>query len=100
MEPGGGPRGLSTRSGRPQLDLVLAAARISRQLDLDVVAVCGDATALPFVDDVFDVVFAYSVLQHFAKPAARAALAEMRRVARRDGTVLVQVANRWGAGSS
>ena len=81
----------------PQLDLVLAAARVSRQLDLDVMAVCGDATALPFVDNAFDVVFSYSVLQHFAKPAARAALAEIQRVARRGGTVLVQLANRWGS---
>jgi SAM-dependent methyltransferase len=80
----------------PQLKLVLAAVRVARYLDVEVTAVCGDATALPFDDDAFDVAFSYSVLQHFGKPVARAALGEMRRVVRREGTVLVQLANRWG----
>jgi SAM-dependent methyltransferase len=80
----------------PQLELVLAAARVARQLDADVTAVCGDATALPLPDNAFDVAFSYSVLQHFAKPAARTALGEMGRVVRSGGTVVVQLANRWG----
>jgi SAM-dependent methyltransferase len=80
----------------PQLELVLAATRVARQLDVELTAICGDATALPFADDAFDIAFAYSVLQHFAKSAARAALGEMRRVVRDGGTVLVQLANRWG----
>ena len=81
----------------PSLDLVLAAARVSRQLGIDITAICGDATALPFARGAFDVVFSYSVLQHFSKVAARVAMAEMRRVTTSGGTVLVQLANRWGA---
>jgi SAM-dependent methyltransferase len=80
----------------PQLELVVAAVRVARQLDVEVTAVCGDATALPFSDDAFAVAFSYSVLQHFGKSVARAALGEMRRVVRPEGTVLVQLANRWG----
>jgi SAM-dependent methyltransferase len=81
----------------PSLDLLLAAARVSQQLGVDITAICGDATALPFVSGAFDVVFSYSVLQHFSKAAARVAMAEMRRVTTGGGTVLVQLANRWGA---
>ena len=37
----------------PQLDLLLAATRVSEQLDLDITAICGDATALPFAGGAF-----------------------------------------------
>jgi SAM-dependent methyltransferase len=80
----------------PQLELVLAAVRVARQLDVDLTAICGDATALPFADEAFDVGFSYSVIQHFRKPVARVALGEVRRVVRPGGTVLIQLANRWG----
>jgi ubiquinone/menaquinone biosynthesis C-methylase UbiE len=45
----------------------------------------GDAYALDFPDDRFDIVHAHQVLQHLADPVA--ALHEMRRVVRRDGVV-------------
>ncbi|RWZ61207.1 methyltransferase domain-containing protein [Labedella populi] len=47
--------------------------------------VTGDAYALDFPDDSFDVVHAHQVLQHLADPVA--ALREMRRVARPGGIV-------------
>jgi SAM-dependent methyltransferase len=81
----------------PQLELMLAAARVSLQLGIDITAICGDATALPFARGAFDVTFSYSVLQHFSKEAARDAMAEMGRVTAGGGTVLAQLANRWGA---
>jgi SAM-dependent methyltransferase/uncharacterized protein YbaR (Trm112 family) len=80
----------------PWLAEVLAAVRVSLQLDLPILAVVGDATKLPFLDGVFDTSFSYSVLQHFPKEAARTSLAQMARVTRSGGTVLVQLPNRWG----
>jgi SAM-dependent methyltransferase len=57
------------------------AATAGVAIDFDV----GDAYALAFPDDSFDVVHAHQLLQHLARPVA--ALAEMRRVCRRDGIV-------------
>ncbi|HEY3943432.1 MAG TPA: methyltransferase domain-containing protein [Acidimicrobiales bacterium] len=48
----------------------------------------GDAYALEFDDRSFDVVHAHQVLQHLSDPGA--ALAEMRRVLRRDGILAVR----------
>lgn len=47
--------------------------------------VVGDAYALPFGDDTFDIVHAHQTLQHVADPVA--ALREMRRVAKPGGIV-------------
>jgi SAM-dependent methyltransferase len=47
----------------------------------------GDANALPFLDDSFDVVVCRSSLHHFPDP--RRAVAEMARVCRSDGRVVV-----------
>lgn len=48
----------------------------------------GDAYALDFPDDHFDVVHAHQVLQHLSDPVA--ALRELRRVVRPDGVVAVR----------
>lgn len=51
----------------------------------------GDAYALDFPDDSFDVVHAHQVLQHLTDPVA--ALVEMRRVCRPGGVVAVRDAD-------
>lgn len=51
----------------------------------------GDAYALDFPDDSFDVVHAHQVLQHLSDPVA--ALREMRRVAKPGGVVAVRDAD-------
>jgi ubiquinone/menaquinone biosynthesis C-methylase UbiE len=51
----------------------------------------GDAYALAFPDDTFDVVHAHQVLQHLTDPVA--ALVEMRRVCRPGGVVAVRDAD-------
>lgn len=62
------------------------SAEVLAQLDLPGVQVAvGDAHALDFPDDSFDVVHAHQVLQHVADPVA--ALREMRRVCRPGGIV-------------
>jgi SAM-dependent methyltransferase len=80
----------------PSLRALLAAKRVARQLDAPAQFVVADARHLPFADDCLDVVFSYSVLQHFAREAAEAALEEMARVVRPSGSCLVQMANRYG----
>jgi SAM-dependent methyltransferase/uncharacterized protein YbaR (Trm112 family) len=82
------------------VDLVLpavqAARRIASQLDLDASFLVADARHLPFRDATFDVVFSYSVFQHFSKDATRAALLDIARILKPGGAALVQMANTFG----
>jgi SAM-dependent methyltransferase/uncharacterized protein YbaR (Trm112 family) len=80
----------------PSVGAILAAKRMANRLGLPFHGVVADARFLPFRASSFDVVFSYSVLQHFSKVDARAALEELRRVLRSDGTFLVQMASALG----
>jgi SAM-dependent methyltransferase len=55
--------------------------------------VCGDALALPFRNEAFDIVFHQGLLEHFRRPLDL--LAENHRVLRRGGCLLVDVPQRW-----
>jgi SAM-dependent methyltransferase len=70
---------------RPMLEAGAAALREAGRRD--VVFVEGDATALPFADAQFDVVVSRFAYHHIDEPARAAA--EMARVARPGGTVVV-----------
>jgi SAM-dependent methyltransferase len=83
----------------PSLDAIRAARRVADELEVESEYVVADARHLPFADESFDVVFSYSVFQHFTRPAAVAAFSEIGRVLRRGGLSLVQMANVWGARS-
>jgi SAM-dependent methyltransferase len=80
----------------PALEGVLAARDVARQLGVSASFVCADARYLPFADGTFSTVFSYSVLQHFSKDHARAALVEAARVMTPGGTCLVQMPNFLG----
>jgi len=80
----------------PSLGAVLAARQVASELDADADFLVGDGRHLPFEDGTFDVVFSYSVFQHFARDDARAALREAVRVLAPGGTLLVQMPNRYG----
>ena len=80
----------------PSLVALQAAERVSRQLGVAPGFVTADGRTLPFPDASFDVVFSYSVLQHFSKEDARASIAEAARVAKPGGRVLIQMANLLG----
>jgi SAM-dependent methyltransferase len=80
----------------PGLEAVEAAYRVSRHLKVSAEFVVSDGRNLPFPDGSFDVVFSYSVLQHFSKEDARACIREAARVTRPGGTVLIQLANLLG----
>jgi SAM-dependent methyltransferase len=52
----------------------------------------GDATALAFPDESFDLIYSYHVLEHI--PEYRLALQEMQRVLRKGGACLIGTPNR------
>ncbi|MBI4721250.1 MAG: class I SAM-dependent methyltransferase, partial [Chitinivibrionia bacterium] len=58
-----------------------------------VALICGDARALPFPDETFDIVFHQGLLEHFRDPAAL--LREHVRVLKRGGVLLVDVPQRY-----
>jgi SAM-dependent methyltransferase/uncharacterized protein YbaR (Trm112 family) len=80
----------------PSFEAVVNARRIARRLGVSVEYVVADARALPFSDAVFDTVFSYSVLQHFAKADVHATVAETARVLKAGGTSWIQMANSHG----
>ena len=94
-------RGAATASSGvdPSLPAVRAARRVAERLGVEAEYVVADARRLPFADASFDVVFSYSVFQHFTKPDAVASFSEIGRVLRPGGISLVQMANVWGARS-
>lgn len=73
------------------IDLSPGMLKLARERGLDVVE--GGATALPFEDASFDLVYSFKVLAHV--PDIAKALAEMVRVTRPGGTVLAEFYNPW-----
>ena len=92
-------RGYAVVGIDPSLDAIRAARSIAGRLGVEATYVVADARHLPFRDRSFDVVFSYSVFQHFSKRDAVASFAEIGRVLRPSGLSLVQMANVWGARS-
>ncbi len=75
------------------LDYSHAALKLAReaasQKDRTLLLVCGDANALPFKSDAFDLVFHQGVMEHFRDPDRMAD--ECARVTKPGGSVLVDV---------
>lgn len=80
----------------PSLGAVMAARRVARQLDIANRYIVADARHLPLPDDVIDVTYSYSVLQHFSPEDATASIAEMGRVLTPGGVARVQMPTRFG----
>ncbi len=75
---------------------VILAREASEQVGGRVKFVAGDATALPFPEGVFDVVLAFSTLEHIPDIAARErAFGELARVTKKGGHVVVTAPNRY-----
>jgi SAM-dependent methyltransferase len=90
-------RGYEVVGVDPSLDALRAARRVAERLEVDATYVVGDARHLPFPDATFDVVFSYSVFQHFARGDASASFAEIGRTLRPGRQSLIQMANLYGA---
>ena len=69
-----------------------ATSQALRVFSLPGIALQGDATSLDFPDSAFDVVYSFGVLHHI--PAAEKAVAEIRRVLKPGGELLVMLYNR------
>lgn len=80
----------------PSLGAVLAAQRVCRHLGVNAHFVVGDARHIPFANNVFDVAFSYSVLQHFAKDNIPVTLNEIARILTSGGRSVIQMANAYG----
>lgn len=89
-------RGYTTVGLDPSLGAVMAARRAARQLNLSATFVVGDARHLPFRSGTFSTVFSYSVIQHFSRPDARRAVAEIGRVLAPGGQARVQMPTKYG----
>jgi len=80
----------------PSLQALLAARHVCAQLGIEADFVIGDARHLPFRAGAVDTAFSYSVIQHFSKPDARSAVAEIGRVLTPGGRTVVQMPNAFG----
>ena len=81
----------------PSLEAIKAARRVARQLGVSrVFYIVADAKYLPFKEGSFDVVFSFSVLQHFSEENVKKTLTEVARVLKSGGISLIQMANRYG----
>ncbi len=83
----------------PSLGALLAARRVATQLELDIRFVCADARFLPLRNQIFDVVYSYSVLQHFSKVDVVNSLVHINRVLKPGGESLIQMPNSFGVRS-
>jgi SAM-dependent methyltransferase len=80
----------------PSLSAIRAARRVATQLGVNADFLVADARFLPFSPRTFDVVYSYSVWQHFEKVDTLAALGAAARALREDGRLFVQMANAYG----
>jgi SAM-dependent methyltransferase/uncharacterized protein YbaR (Trm112 family) len=80
----------------PSLGAVMAARRVARQTGSRALYVVADARYLPFVDNAFDTVYSYSVIQHFSRADATLAIGEAGRVLHDGGCATIQMPTRYG----
>jgi SAM-dependent methyltransferase len=81
----------------PSLRALAAARRVARELGVEATYLVADARHLPIPGESVDVVFSYSVFQHFSKKDALASFDEVGRVLRPGGVAKLQMANVYGA---
>lgn len=78
------------------LDAIIAARRVARQLGISAYYLVADGRYLPFLNHSFNLVFSYSVLQHFNREDAGLCLSEISRVLEIRGAGLIQMPNVFG----
>ena len=80
----------------PQIGAVLAARRVAEQLGVKAHFICADARHLPLRAGVADVVFSYSVLQHFSREDVAQTVQASHRVMKPGARLYVQMPNVMG----
>jgi SAM-dependent methyltransferase len=80
----------------PSFHGVWAAQRVAKELGVRALYIVADARRLPFREGSIDVVFSYSVLQHFAKDNVTKALIQIARVLKDHGQCVIQLPNKYG----
>lgn len=80
----------------PDLEAIMAARRVARQLGVSAAYIVADARFPPFPSESFDVVHSYGVLQHFSRRDAERAVIQAARVAKPAGLVTIQWTNALG----
>jgi ubiquinone/menaquinone biosynthesis C-methylase UbiE/uncharacterized protein YbaR (Trm112 family) len=78
------------------IEALRAAKRVSTQLGVQTNYIVADGRYLPFKENTFDVVFSYSVLQHFSKDNVRLCLAGVSKILKTQGYSFIQLPNRFG----
>ncbi len=82
-----------------QLDYAEQALKVitalSKEEQIPVQPLCGDAFSLPFKDNSIDIVFHQGLLEHFREADAKKLLEENVRVLKKGGLLLVDVPQRW-----
>ena len=78
------------------LQAVMAARRVAGQLGIEANYLVADVRYLPFQQEVFDLVFSYSVLQHISKEDVQLCLLGVRRTLKNNGVALIQLPNILG----
>ena len=85
------PVGLDTN-----LESILSAKRVAKQLGIQPRYLVADARCIPFQNDLFDYCYSYSVLQHFSKPDVNKVLSEIKCVLKPGGISQIQMLNKYG----
>ncbi len=80
----------------PDIGALMAARIVAAQLGVRARYIAGDARYPPFRSRVFDLIFSYSVIQHFSKDDARVSIKEMQRMLRVPGKLFIQMPNKFG----
>ncbi len=80
----------------PNMDAILAAKRVSKQLNTAAYFLVADARHLPFRSHSIDTAFSYSVLQHFDKNDVHHVLQEISRILNPGGLSLIEMPNALG----
>lgn len=89
-------KGYSAIGIDPSLGAIITARRVAEQLKLPNRYIVADARNLPFNDETINVIFSYSVLQHFAKANVKKSLSDIGRVLRPGGISFIQMPNVLG----
>ncbi|HJU28969.1 MAG TPA: methyltransferase domain-containing protein [Candidatus Binataceae bacterium] len=78
------------------LEAIMAARRVARQLGAAAAYIVADARWPPFAPESFDVVHSYGLLEHFLRRDAERAVIQAARVAKPAGLVTIQWTNALG----